>query len=221
METQSKGHLCQRSLELEAVEIQRRKVIARALGFIARISECIASDSFPLYAPVSISLRYTDYLLPVLILPCDHSLSLPNLFALPPICTTRLSYSLVTTLHMNRRYSTIVLVSQHQCNLQLVIAPSFAHHHDSHNLATCTPSCVRYNKYQAREFGLRQLTYIDRLIGCAQRVVVWLLSSSTEAQSCSITFSSTTHCGPWRSRVKQRLESMPVDLCLALTSGYS
>ena len=78
----------------------------------------------------------------------------------------------------------------------------FPHHHDSHNSATCTPSCVDsrrryYNKYQARGSSLRQwpqanLTYIDRLIGCAQCVVVWL-SSSTEAQSCSITFSSTTH----------------------------
>ena len=77
----------------------------------------------------------------------------------------------------------------------------FPHHHDSHNSATCTPSCVdsqrRHNKYQVRRFGLRQwpqanLAYIDRPIGCAQRVVVRLFSS-TEAQSCSTTFSSKTH----------------------------
>ena len=77
----------------------------------------------------------------------------------------------------------------------------FSHHHDSHILATCTPSCIdsrrRCYKYQAHGFRHCQwlqanLAYIDCPIGCAQCVVV-RLSSSTEAQSCAITFSSKTH----------------------------
>ena len=103
----------------------------------------------------------------------------------------------------------------------------FPHHHDCHKSATCTPSCVdsrrKYNKYQARGCGLRQwpqanLTYIDRPRGCAQRVVVWL-PSSTDAQSCSTTFSSTTPSLAM-SQFEQMLEAMPVDLGLAVTSAY-
>ncbi|EDQ99011.1 uncharacterized protein LACBIDRAFT_335446 [Laccaria bicolor S238N-H82] len=45
METQSKGHLRRRSLELEAVEIERRRVIVWVLAFIARMPKCNLSAS--------------------------------------------------------------------------------------------------------------------------------------------------------------------------------
>ena len=78
-----------------------------------------------------------------------------------------------------------------------------------------------YNKYQAHGFGLRQwsqanLAYIDRLIGCAQPVVVWLSSSSELLDNLLVDYPLRS----WRSQIEQRLESMPVDLGLTLTSGY-
>ncbi|EDR03669.1 uncharacterized protein LACBIDRAFT_331418 [Laccaria bicolor S238N-H82] len=185
METQSKGHLRQRSLELEAVEIERRRVIVWVLAFIGRMPKCIASDPTILFALLSICKARLSYPL-VTTLHTDRGDSLVKLhrpwssacftsfigtsswegwridifdfssdsttpnFADLHDCIVFRVHHLHPFVHRPAKgilpwrklesqscrvgITPSVLVPQHQCNLQLVIALSFVHHHDSHNL---------------------------------------------------------------------------------------